>query len=294
MSSEVGVGRGLAPYEELRGFAGMATPELDQFGDAQAAHTRRFTPRRNRWADVQAFDARVVELEARQGALMATANALGEKLAKAPAADQDRLAAWQLAGARGPRPEPTVEPIEQELRVARADLEALTGAIHRTLGEKADYVAKHRKRLVKDAAKAKEEVYARAVRLVEELEQARVEMLEARDGELWAHLFPGEVATDQVQYRDALIGARLEPLKRIFGLTSQIKFNQVIAGLRADLDFARDAASPAQRRELAGASGRDPRGAVWKDTPEGEAQIRAEHQAAVDSVRNRPGSEWVA
>ena len=64
MSSEVGVGRGLAPYEELRGFAGMATPELDQFGDAQAAAWRRITPRRNRWADVQAFDARVVELEA--------------------------------------------------------------------------------------------------------------------------------------------------------------------------------------------------------------------------------------
>ncbi len=86
----------------------------------------------------------------------------------------------------------------------------------------------------------------------------------------------------------------MEPLKRIFGLTSQIKFSQVIAGLRADLDFVRDAASPAQRRELAGASGRDPRGAVWKDTPEGEAQIRAEHKAALDSVRNRPGSEWVA
>ena len=183
---------------------------------------------------------------------MATANALGEKLAKAPAADKDRLAEWQLAGARGPRPEPTVEPIEQELRVARADLEALTGAIHRTLGEKAEYVAKHRKRLVKDAAKAKEEVYARAVRLVEELEQARVELLEARDAEIWAHLYPGEVATDVVQYKDALIGARMEPLKRILGLTTQLPVRHVFAALRADADYARDAASPAQRRELAG------------------------------------------
>ena len=160
-----------------------------------------------------------------------------------------------------------------------ADLEALTGAIHRR-GEKADYVAKHRKRLVKDAAKAKEEEVRARGPARRELEQARVELLEARDAELWAHLYPGEAATDVVQYRDALIGARLEPLKRIFGLTSQFKFSHVFAALRADLDFARDAASPAQRRELAGASARDPRGAVWKDTPEGEAQIRAEHQAA--------------
>jgi hypothetical protein len=111
------------------------------------------------------------------------------------------------------------------------------------------------------------------------LNVARCFVLEARDAELWAHLYPGEVATDPVQYKDALLGARMEPSKRILGLTTQLPVRHVFAGLRADLDFARDAASPAQRRELAGVSGRELHGAVWADTPKGHERMRGEHQA---------------
>jgi hypothetical protein len=121
-------------------------------GEASAMH--RLSPRRNRWAGVLEFDQRVAELEQRQRAVHAQLIELHARLAAAPARDNERLAKWQLAGAKGDRPSSEAEPLEREVARLQADYESLTAAAAAVLAEKAAYVARYRKRLVSDADKA--------------------------------------------------------------------------------------------------------------------------------------------
>jgi len=199
---------------------------------------------------------RALEFERRQAELTQKLQALHAELAAAPAADRDALAGWQLAGGRGSRPSPTVEPLEEEIAARQADNDALTLAVQRTMQEKASYVEKHRGRLVKDARKAVEEAHARTVALAEALEQARQVLVEQRQTELWCLLYPAEAVGEGVDWRD-LAGGPLEPVKRTLGVSSRFRVNQLVAAVREDINWVRDAASAAQRSALSGRSGRD-------------------------------------
>jgi hypothetical protein len=130
---------------------------IDQAGlpaDLVATETnvwRRLSPARNRWPEIAEFDQRVAELEARQAAKAEELRELRDREISAPAADADRLATWQLDGERGDRPEPELPTIREQIERRREEWEALTRATERVLQEKAEFVAKHRGRLVKDA-----------------------------------------------------------------------------------------------------------------------------------------------
>lgn len=55
-------------------------------------------------------------------------------------------------GEQGPRPEPELPKIRDEIQQRQEEWEALTRATERVLEEKTKFVERHRKRLVTDAA----------------------------------------------------------------------------------------------------------------------------------------------
>ena len=112
---------------------------------------RRLSPARNRWPEIATFDERVAELEMRQAAKADELRELRDREIAAPATDADRLATWQLNEEQGPRPEPELPAIREQIQRRQEEWEALTRATTRVLADKTAFVEKHRGRLVKEA-----------------------------------------------------------------------------------------------------------------------------------------------
>jgi DNA repair exonuclease SbcCD ATPase subunit len=133
---------------------------------AETAARRAFSPRRNTWSDVRQFDEQVAELHQKQTAITARLAELNQERTAAPTADADRLAEWQLAGQKGPRPEPELEPIERLIEEAQADFAGLTRAIEHVLAEKAAHIDRHRRRLVREADRHVHEKHDQLLKLM--------------------------------------------------------------------------------------------------------------------------------
>jgi hypothetical protein len=153
---------------------------------------RRLSPARNRWPEILEFDQRVAELEMRQAEKATELRELNDREIAAPAADADRLATWQLDGEKGPRPEPELPGIKEQIRKRQEDWEALTRAIERVLVEKAALVEKHRSKLIKEADAQTEDAHARYLKLIHQAEAARDDLRTMRRAGVWARLYPSE------------------------------------------------------------------------------------------------------
>lgn len=254
--------------------------------DSRVSVFKRFSPVRNRWPEVAEFDRRVEELEQRQSSLNDELQALSEQHRASVIADKQTLAEW-VASENGKRP--TAPAVEQRIEELKANRDALSHAVLRVLDEKAAFVEKHRRRLQKDAAKATEQAMERYQHLLGDVEQARSEALEARRSELWAQLYPSELVTQDVESRLLLGGLRV---KEIPWTKDRIEIEQVLAVLRADAAWTRQAQTPAQRAEI---EGTDPReGATWADSPEGEELRRQEAREARERIKKaqQAGDGW--
>jgi hypothetical protein len=240
---------------------------------AEASVWKWFTPGHARWPEVQRFDERLAEMEMTRAAVQDDIARLGEELRNAPSRDAERLAEWQLGGQKGPRPERRVPTLERQLEERRAEHDGVVRAAERVADEKVAYVAKHRKRLTKEAREAVEAKHSEYVHLVDLIENVRAELHELRRLEVWAHLYPSEVLGRSA--RDTFAGGRKRPLTAM-GLTAEIQPGPVFAALRVDADFAADAASPEQRLAMEGRSGRTPPDTHWTNTPEGQAWVQGE------------------
>jgi hypothetical protein len=231
---------------------------------------KRLSPTRNRWPEIAEFDQRVAELEMRQAAKADELRELRDLEIAAPAADADRLATWQLDGEQGPRPEPDLPTIREQIQQRQEEREALTRATERVLQEKAEFVAKHRARLVKDADGHADEAHGRYLELVAELAEARAELAAARRATIFARLYPGEQAGQEPP--DTLCGGRAQPL-RAMGLGGNVAPGRVLDALKADADWLREAATPEQKALIG--EGRDPRkppATGWHDDPAAQAE----------------------
>jgi hypothetical protein len=82
---------------------------------------------------------------------------------------EGRVADWHIAGQTGPRPVSEAETLDTRITQLRDDLAAF--ARERVLQERVAYVAKHRKRLSRDAHQETDERFARCLALVDELER---------------------------------------------------------------------------------------------------------------------------
>lgn len=239
---------------------------------------RRISPFRSRWPEIAAFDERVDELEVRQAAKAAEAAELHDREISAPAAHEERLATWQLDGEQGPRPEPELPKVREQIEQRREEREALDRAKARVLNEKARYVEKHRDRLVKEADSHADQAHRRYLELIDELAEARAELYGLRRAAVWARLYPDEHSARETP--DTFAGGRKRPLQAI-GLNASVAPDRILDGLRADADWLREAATPEQRLAIQGRDPRQPPNTEWANDP------------AVKAERDRALGEWL-
>jgi hypothetical protein len=239
---------------------------------------KRLSPFRNRWPEVTQFDMRVAELEMRQGQVSAELQQLHDRELAAPAADAERLAAWQLDGERGDRPEATLPAIKREMAERQADHEALTVAIGRVLDEKTHYVDQHRRKLTRDADKDVEQAHRRYLELIEELVATREELSGKRRNAIWARLYPRQEA--MVEPPAGLVGGHPQTHKK-FGLGRVYQAGEIAELLRLDASWLREAQTREQHAAIEGYDPRQPPNTIWSDDPAERAK------------RNKQASEWL-
>jgi hypothetical protein len=237
---------------------------------------RRISPLRNRWPEVLEFDMRVVELEQRQAEIQRELADLHARANAAPDVDAMVLADWELGDRKGPRPEPTLPGIQDDIRERQGSWEALTAAINKVLAEKVAFFERNRGRLVKQADRQAEDARARYLRLIDELAEAREDLRGYRRAAVLARLYPTEQAAAEPP--DSFAGARKRALAPL-GIGAPVAPDRVLDALRADAQWLAEAATPEQRAAMAGIDPRTPPNTEWSDDPEVKAR-RAQRMAA--------------
>ena len=247
---------------------------------------RRVSPRRNLWPEVAAYDESARELSRRAATLNDEISAREEALRQALEADREALTEWQLGDQKRPRPEPTAPAIEREIEEKKADRDAANAAAERVYEHKERFVAKHRRRLIRDADKATNEARERYEKAIEEAERARAELVDSRASSVWAALFPGELA-NQAPDTAALVANLRKPVEAALQVTSRLAAAGVFSVLRSDAETLATALTRDQAQEL-GVTRPYHDAAIWTRTEEGQEALRQEGREA----RERFEREW--
>lgn len=198
--------------------------------------------------------------------------------------DTAALAAWHSGGARGSRPEPRAPVLRAKLEERRADATALSLAANEAVSAKIQFVSRRRKGLTKRADQAVTRQREKYLRLVDELEQVRGDLLASRAASLYVRLYPKEEAVNEPPQMLCL--GHAAPLAETIGVASLLSADRVWELLRRDAALAAEAISDSQRAAL-GFEKRKP-GALWHGSPEALEAERQEKAAA----RERYRQEW--
>ena len=241
------------------------------------------SPRRNPWKAIDRFDERVAEVDAHQRELAAEAGRVAEELRVAPDRDGDALATWQLTG-KGSRPEPTVPALEQRARELAQAVEAMDRRRGEVLAEKAAFVRRHRKRLVREAEKAAAAARATYDAAIAAAERARAELADIRQAGLWAGLF-GEAGQHLFEVPRGIAGGLRRPLTQA-GINNPVDVDKLWTLLREDAAWLEHATSAEQRAVMTtGEEDDDSRAAVWAETDEGRRLAREDRERQIASFR---------
>jgi hypothetical protein len=213
---------------------------------------------------------------------------LEHALREAELADKKAIAAWQVAGETGARPAPTMPALEAELAEVRADIDSMAIAEDSILKEKVEYVAKHRKNLVADAAKGRTAAVARLRKAIAVTEEARAEVLEALRAEAWAKYFPREEANPDSFGLQLIRGGRVsKALPELRTITTAASLFAYLLDDAAWLDAI--LADTEEDRPL------DPHErAIWEQTPEGQKAMALANKRVAMGLRPRAvhAAEW--
>ncbi|MDP9347245.1 MAG: hypothetical protein M3P44_16335 [Actinomycetota bacterium] len=283
------VGINELPRGALQGLAGVDREGMPPVADLAALEEQsrhRFSPRRRVWGELSGFDDRVAELDRRQQAVSKVLGELYDSRSSAPVKDAERLAAW-LVDEKGPRPEPTGPAIDAEIAERQADLEALTLATGTVLRAKAEFVTRHRERLVREADRQTTAAHKRVLALIEGLAAAREDLAELRDAAVWAATFPAEAAS-RPPMRSLIAGGLQRPLKAA-GIPGQTQTDVILTLLREDADWLASSCS-VEQRELISGQATTTNGATWGGSAEAVAQERAEKREALEAYKREWGS----
>jgi hypothetical protein len=277
------------PREGSVPFDGLDRTGFIRRGDLGREETsafRRISPRHRRWKKITEYDEQAGDLDRRQAEVAADLAQLHQRLERAPAADAEALADWELNNRRGARPQPQASMIEEQISQRQADLEGIRTATERGLAGKATYVEQHRSQLTRDAGKATSEARSHYLAAVEALEHARGELLDCRLTELWALTYPDHSANREPQWMSSLARNLTERLTRA-GISTSIDAAQLGRPLREDADALAEAFDPEQRAVVEPKSDAAT-GAAWADSDEGRAAAREDKRKA----RERYEREW--
>jgi len=177
----------------------------------------------------------------------------------------------------------------------QADLAALEQLVERVYEERALFVSRNRRRLVKEATRETESARARYLAKVDEAEQARGELIANRQTEIWAAIYPADELASQPASH-ALCGGLQRPVEAaIPGLKLQLPAFAVFTLLREDGRHLTSIATTEQAALLrdttvAALTGRE---AIWSGSPEDlererreKERARAAHEAMWGKPRN--------
>ena len=246
----------------------------------------RLMPKRNPWPELQELDEKIAALDAAQAAAGADAQRLEAELRDAEEQDRAVLAGWHVDGAEGKRPEATVPALREQLEQRQEDRDAFAEASTAAVAGKVEFFSKNRKALARRVAGLRAKSHTRMLELIDELERERDDLLELRDTELFALLYPAaEAATDVPR---SLVLGLAQPMRETIGQSTQLSADRVWALLRADADLIQSAINTEQKTALQGADPHDPRSAVWAETDAGRERDRAEKREALE----RHKREW--
>jgi len=231
------------------------------------------------------FDRRIAERGTRRQEVEASAAELRESLLATAEADRARLADWLVAG-KGERPEGTVSALEERLQDAEQERAALLLAEERVLAEKADFVERHRGRLVKDAERATSEAREHYERAATELAAWRDELIAAREAALYAATYGTPASAESVPFVNVCAGIA-RPVKETLGVSAQISFPTLLSLLERDAAVISQVATPRQQEALGVdvTSGREAIGKEPRDTSSTNAPRKAK-------ARRRYNEQW--
>jgi hypothetical protein len=267
-------------------------PFFDLFAAAERTALARILPRRNRWADLLAFDQRIADVEQQQARLNQELGELFQQQRTAGPDHERALVSWHANGAKGPRPEPTAAAIAERIAQLQADHAALGVLLEQTASEKGAFVARHRKRLVADARRERDRARDRYLSLIGELVGARSELTAAAQTVVWTSLFPHPSLATDPDVGLLAAGQSRAMREAVPGLNLALTLENVVRLLEADAGIVADARSREQQAALAGI---DPRqldaGAHWTGTEEGRQAERAEKKAARERFKREHGYE---
>ena len=216
----------------------------------------RVGPKRNRWRDLDRFEERLTGLEQRRQELVGEIAAARAELDQEPGRHSSVLADWLAAGRQGERPASRVPELEHRLADLSAEYDATGVEYDRTLRERAEHIERNRSKMVADIRKAVEETVGRYLRLVDELEAARADLLDLRRTEVWAAIFPHESLASEPATLP-LVGAKKELQRRhLPGIETGLAAHAVFALLRDDARFCSTVATVDQAAAEQGVTSR--------------------------------------
>lgn len=155
--------------------------------------------------------------------------------------------------------------------------------------DKAGYVEKNRRRLIREADKATTEARTRYEEAIAAAEKARSDLVECRTAALWAALYAGEHATQSLDV--AAIAANLQkPVESVLRIKNRLSAEGVFRVLRSDAEILATAMTNDQAREL-GVADPSQDAAIWHGTPEDAAALKKEREEARERFRREWGRE---
>jgi len=240
---------------------------------ANSGVLRRISPRKS-WPEVVEADEKVADLDRRRERIAADLQELRERQRTLEREDRERMAVW-VDACDGDRPLPEAPTLNDTIRDREEEIAALALAVDRQLAHKQRLVERSRGRLVADAAKHVEEGIARMLRLLDQLEATRDEVLEYDAARRWAETFPAEGQAENPDGRYLMCGRRTAALPE---LRFRVDAWRVIDALREDAAPAAGEieANRDQRRRARGLGGnrRGPRRDRRKEPATGRNEPR--------------------
>lgn len=149
---------------------------------------------------------------------------------------------------------------------------------------RATHITKHRKRFASDMAKEVTEAETRYRRLVDELEQARQDLVDARATHVWVLLYPHQNLMSSPDTRTVAGGRRTAIQRHFPGVETTLLARNLFACLREDdaafcaqVSTVVDQAAAIKGVSAGRLTGRE---ALWSDSDEGRAEARRERETA--------------
>ena len=276
------------PVSELADLPDTALEALPRdLASQERSALQRISPLRNRWPEVLAFDSRAAELDQRAAAASEELRMVMEERNAAPEADARALAEWYADGERGTRPDPTGPELDRRIAELGRERDGLRAAADGVLQEKASFVEKHRKRLVRDADAHVTKLRESFEQLIDELARIRTALVEARGAAIWASVYPDRAAGATPP--TTVAGGVRRVLERA-GVQGQVDADRIFELLREDAGYLARALT--QEQATAMGAKRDDE-AVWTATDEGREAERKDKAQARRRYRDLWGHEPV-